>query len=163
MPKLTDEQKRANRIARMFETFRTYTLGKCKTIVARDFQKLVKLKAADQWGRVSCFTCERKLTIGSRELHAGHFISRSKSKTLLDPMNCHPQCNHCNTFLGGHAAAYRIKLLDKYGTDEVLKMERRANQPHQFQKLELVHKRIEYLDEIKQQERRIKRETGDGI
>ena len=56
---------------------------------AVDLQKLVRLKAADDDGMVSCVTCgvSRKW---NDEMQGGHFFERGRTATKLLIENCHP-------------------------------------------------------------------------
>lgn len=58
------------------------------------------------------------------DMDAGHFISRRHKATELEPDNVWPQCKRCNRHLGGNYAEYRMRLLDKIGSERVNRLEK---------------------------------------
>jgi len=72
--------------------------------------------------RFTCFTCGRKGE-GSG-LHAGHYIPKSIGgiELYFHEKNVHAQCYHDNINLGGYGSMYHIKMIEKYGIDEVNKL-----------------------------------------
>ena len=144
---MNDDDKYRARYARMLQTFRTYTLQRCKSVTARDWQKLVRLEAIESDGLVSCVTCDWR---GShKECDAGHFIPRRHSATLFDRRNCHVQCRPCNHHLAGNLSDYRRFMRDRYGIKTIRDLERLKSEVKQFTKEELVHKRLWIRDRIK--------------
>ena len=89
---------------------------KCLTAL----QLLVRLKAADDNGYVSCVTCgvTRHYKDG---MQGGHFLPRGTAHALLE-QNVNPQCQGCNGFgmkHGSAAQAYTSWMIDMYGKDYV--------------------------------------------
>ena len=64
-----------------------------------------------------CISCG-KLT--GCKMNAGHYLSRGARPELrYEPLNCHLQCEKCNSWLSGNVVAYRINLIKKIGIDKV--------------------------------------------
>lgn len=79
--------------------------------------KQVRSEGADFAGYNSCYTCGQKLQW--KELHAGHY----RHGTLdFDKRNLKPQCNRCNTYLGGMGTEYTLHLIEDYGVEWVKKL-----------------------------------------
>ena len=117
--KLTALQKAANRLAAITNQLTAVGPQKRVAIVAVVFQKLIRLRAADNNGMCVCFTCDKPIKWNLKGTHAGHFLTRAKLGTVFNPMNCHPQCAACNQHKGGSAAIYERRMRAKYGDDEV--------------------------------------------
>lgn len=88
----------------------------------RVFSLYVRTKASDADGYVQCFTCAAKLPIG--EIQLGHYLSRGRYDTRFLEMNTAPQCGLCNTHHGGRPEVFRQRLVEKYGEDQILEMEK---------------------------------------
>lgn len=63
---------------------------------------------------------------------AGHFIGRRKASVLFDPKNVHSQCAVCNLQLQGNAAGYALAIIDRYGVEELRRLERRSRVGHKW-------------------------------
>lgn len=156
--RLTDEQKRLNRIEAFYQYFRTLGIGKVfnqpKVGLAPLFQRLVRLANADSQGFCVCITCGVRKKWD--QLDAGHYVSRENKRWILDPRNCHPQCVSCNQHQGGNRGEYRRVLVAKYGEEQVSEMEReRLPKNHVWDKRELAEIKVNLKDEIKFHEKRI--------
>lgn len=68
-------------------------------------------------GYAYCVTCPAKGL--PEEMQNGHFISRGKSATRWNEMNCHVQCPNCNEALSGNLVRYRQYMEYTYGEDAV--------------------------------------------
>lgn len=119
MSKLTPAEKHANKVARV--THELTKVGPQKRVakVAAVFQKLIRIRHADENGMCVCFTCDKPIKWNHKGTHAGHFISRTKLGTVFCPSNCHPQCAACNQYKGGSAAIYERRMRARYGDEEV--------------------------------------------
>lgn len=52
--------------------------------------------------------------------NAGHYRSVGSAPELrFEPMNCHLQCEKCNSYLSGNLINYRIELIKRIGLDNV--------------------------------------------
>lgn len=119
MTKLSAAQKHENRLAVITNQLTAVGPQKRVTNVAIVFQKLIRIRAANEKGMCVCFTCDKPIKWNLKGTHAGHFISRAKLGTVFNPMNCHPQCARCNQHKGGSAAIYERRMRAKYGDERV--------------------------------------------
>jgi hypothetical protein len=100
------------------------------------FSQFIRLKYADDKGRVKCFTCntERHWTL----MQNGHYIKRGHLGLRWDERNCRPQDSECNEIKGGNIPIFTERLdKENNGITEILNEEMR-----------LVHKPTR--DEIRQ-------------
>lgn len=84
---------------------------------AKDWQLLVRLRAADDNGMCRCFICGAPGRYA--EMEGAHYIPRKCKFLLLDPSNCRACCTICNQHLGGNLKEYRHKLIQHIGLDMV--------------------------------------------
>lgn len=75
--------------------------------------RYVRLLNTDANGICRCITCG--MAAHPSELENGHFITRDHWSVRFHSMNCHPQCNHCNGYMGGRQALMGIKIDEKCG------------------------------------------------
>lgn len=69
-----------------------------------------------------CFTCGRQFHINA--LDAGHYVSGRRNAVLLVEENIHIQCKiWCNMMNHGNTKIYRERLVEKYGKEEVERLE----------------------------------------
>ncbi len=116
-----------------------WTLPTLKKETAIDFQKMIRLEAADINKQCECITCGK--SYHWKTMHAGHWRSRKHNATLLEETNCHPQCVSCNNFEGGMSSEYSAFLLERYGADEVARLIRLSNEVRKFTREELLEQR----------------------
>ena len=87
-----------------------------------EFNKYVRFRDAGR-GCISCGSACGEGAIGGSG-DAGHFRSRGSAPHLrFDERNCHLQCKHCNRYLSGNVADYRVGLVERMGLDAVLTLE----------------------------------------
>jgi hypothetical protein len=78
-----------------------------------------------------CISCRRST---GAKMNAGHYLSVGAHPELrFNPQNCHLQCEHCNSFLSGNIARYRINLIEKISLAKVELLEG----PHEAAKLSI--------------------------
>lgn len=78
----------------------------------------------------SCISCGKT---GKKE-NAGHYRSVGGNPELrIEPLNCHLQCEWCNTYLHGNLINYRINLIKKIGLEKVEWLEGK----HEYLKLSI--------------------------
>ena len=76
------------------------------------FNKWIRLRDEGN----NCISCGKP----PKKKNAGHFKSRGGFPQLrYEPLNCHLQCEHCNTHLSGNLSLYRFNLIIKIGIDKV--------------------------------------------
>lgn len=77
------------------------------------FNKFIRLRDAGK----PCISCGRDT---GAKMNAGHYLSVGAHPELrFNEMNCHRQCEHCNSFKSGNQAQYRPRLIEKIGLDNV--------------------------------------------
>ena len=75
-----------------------------------------------------CISCQRSNKV---KQNAGHYKTVGGNPELrFEELNCHLQCEHCNSFLSGNIENYRINLIEKIGHDKVEWLEG----PHEIKK-----------------------------
>jgi len=100
--------------------------------MSSDRQKLVKkldklcrqillYRDALPFGMFRCISCKRLLPINNAQV--GHYISRRHESVRWDLRNIHLQCISCNKWHSGNPVEYRKTLVEKYGEEEVDKLE----------------------------------------
>jgi hypothetical protein len=110
------------------------TRGEWLKLAQVEFNKYIRSRDEGQ----PCISCGRAEL---KKINAGHYLSvGSRPELRFHPFNCHLQCEHCNTYLSGNQAKYRIKLVEKIGADNVEWLEG----PHEMPKWT-----IEDIKEIK--------------
>lgn len=83
------------------------------------FSQYIRLKYANKYGEVGCFTCyERKhWTL----MQNGHYVKRGHLYLRWDERNCRPQCPPCNELKSGNMAEYTTRLENQTpGITEIL-------------------------------------------
>lgn len=153
---LSKQQKRQNRTDRMLARFENQTWEKCRSDVAKTFQAMIRMEAADDDGNCVCVTCMRVHKWNSGKINAGHFHSRRHTGTLWDERNCHPQCVYCNQFLSGNIQSYAHYMLETYSEEELAELSLKTQEVRDYTSAELVEIRIGFMDRIKIQEKRLR-------
>lgn len=117
-------------------------------VLDRIFSEVVRRKAADSSGRVSCVTCGTILHW--RLMQAGHFQDRQHLATRYDETNVFCQDEDCNCFMDKKEmlAKYEDFLRAKFGPNHPDLLKQKAQQiTHAFPFKELIAK---YTDELNQ-------------
>lgn len=131
-------------------------IGKLVDEAAKLLQKLVRMKAADDYGYASCVTCGYKEHY--KKLQGGHFIPRGNAATKLMEENIHPQCPGCNGFgmkYGDAEKIYTLYMIDMYGRDFVDEMLATKGKPHKWYRPDVEDKIVAFKARIKQLESEI--------
>lgn len=100
--------------------------AKLKKDLDKVFSIYVRQKYADKEGKAQCYTCE--VTKEVRELHCGHFISRSYLATRFEEDNVRPQCVGCNVFGGGRNVIFAANLERDCGKGTVDRLFKKAQE-----------------------------------
>jgi hypothetical protein len=122
-------------------------------------QKLVRMKAADDNGYVSCVTCGR--VAHYKTMDGGHYFSRRHTRLKLFTGNCHPQCKRCNMMMGDPIIndAYRMYIINTYGQRRLDAMKKLTHlPPKKFYR----HEIQEHHEELKAQVREHKKRLGES-
>ena len=97
-----------------------------------------------------CISCKR--TTGAK-INAGHYKSVGANPELrFEELNCHLQCEHCNSFKSGNIDHYRPNLIDKIGLENVEWLEG-PHEPKKYTCEQLKEIELKYKDKIKELER----------
>lgn len=86
------------------------------------FSRFIRLRDSDENGIGKCCTCGR---IGEvKYMDNGHYIKRQHSRLRYSEINCNLQCKKCNAFEQGRDVNFRKYLVEKYGENSVLILEK---------------------------------------
>jgi len=148
---MNESEKRQRKIDRTIERYKALRIGKCIADTAKQFQLMIRLEAADEFGRVTCCSCGGSFELG-KNVDAGHFLGRQNNATIFDERNVAPQCHQCNRFdTSGQARVnYNAYMLEKYGDQVVAELILKSNQSKQFTREELAEMRQGYMDRIRE-------------
>jgi hypothetical protein len=72
------------------------------------FSQLIRLKEADEFGMVKCFTCPE--IKHWKQMQCGHFVKRAHMGTRYSERNCRPQCKNCNEHKDGNEKVFAEHL-----------------------------------------------------
>jgi hypothetical protein len=91
-------------------------------VLDREWSRFIRLQAAaPDTGLASCVTCGK---IGYwKDQTLGHYITRARISVRWDERNTACQCRYCNSFQGGMPHIMRRHLVDKFGEEDIQKME----------------------------------------
>ena len=116
------------------------TVSKLKKELDKYFSLFIRLRSANDYGMVQCFTCGvvRHYKDGMQN---GHFQSRKHMATRFDEENCQNQCVKCNMFSQGEQFKFGLNLDAKYGEGTAEELEHLA-------RTTLKISRVEYEEQI---------------
>lgn len=117
-------------------------------------QLLVRMKAADDNGYVSCVVCGVTRHYKDR-MDGGHFISRARAATRLTEENVHPECKGCNMPGSGHEAGYAAYMVEMYGKEFIEELHQKSREVKKWCRCELEDLIKDYKLQIKQQKERL--------
>ena len=117
------------------------TISKLKKELVKWFSLYIRLRDANEYGMVQCFTCG--IVRGYKDgMQNGHFQSRKHLATRFsEDGNCEVQCLKCNIFDSGQQYLFSLRLDEKYG-------EGRAEELEQLARTTLKISRVEYEEKI---------------
>jgi hypothetical protein len=116
------------------------------------FSRYIRLKHADLYGNVECYTCGK--VDNWKNYQCGHFIPRGHMYTRFSEQNCKPQCQRCNVQLNGNVAAFAEHLeRDNPGSVEILQEQARIVQ--HWSRDELRAMIAEYARKLKQVQKEV--------
>lgn len=114
-------------------------------MVAKDFQKMIRVESADAHGICTCVTCGTKRHW--KDLDAGHYLPGNSVKFV--EINCHCQCVRCNQHLSGNLIKYAKFMLDEYGDKAVADLELARNQTRSYTRDQLLDMRLTFRERWK--------------
>lgn len=98
------------------------TISKLKKELDKWFSLYIRLREANEYGMVQCFTCG--IVRGYKDgMQNGHFQSRKHIATRFHEENCQVQCIKCNMYSQGEQFKFGINLDAKYGEGKAEKLE----------------------------------------
>jgi hypothetical protein len=133
---------------------KVWTLDTLIGKVAEDLQKLVRLRAADDYGFAECVSCGAKKHW--KQLHGGHFVSGRSHGVVLDERNVWPQCRNCNYYKSGNQEGYLTFMLATFGIDVVEAIKRNRHRERKWTRPELLELRAAIRKEIRGHEIRLR-------
>lgn len=116
-------------------------------------QKLIRLRASDDNGYCSCFTCG--VVRNWRAMHGGHYISRTHWRHRLDLNLMRPQCYQCNVTMRGRFRKFRQLLVDELGENRVQAIDDTKRDDPPWDADDLVIMIAEFKAAIKQELKRV--------
>ncbi len=133
-----------------------YTYSRLVDEIAKKMQRMVRLKAADEFGMVTCVPSGTR--VHWKEAQGGHFISRKHQRTKILEENIHPQTAHENLWLmkdSLHILNYRRWMVDFYGQDYVEYLEAEARKPLDTPRADLIVMYWEIVNRNKELEKKL--------
>jgi hypothetical protein len=94
------------------------------------FSEFVRRRHANEHGQVACYTCGA--VKHWKQMHAGHFMSRSKMATRWNETNVQVQCVACNIFRAGEQFKFGLALDTQLGEGTAEEMLYLSNQSGQY-------------------------------
>jgi len=120
---------------------KTKTISKLKKDLDTIFSIFIRLREANEYGMVQCFTCG-KVAHYKDGMQNGHFQSRKHLATRFsEDGNCEVQCVKCNVYSWGEQYKFSIALDVKYGAG-------RAEELEFLARTTLKISRVEYEEKI---------------
>lgn len=109
------------------------------------FNKYIRLRDKGQ----NCISCNKP----ALKENAGHFFNANNHWNVrFSELNCHLQCEHCNTYLSGNLIEYQRNLIHKIGIENYNELETEARKTRKFTIPELREIITEYKQKVKQLE-----------
>tara|TARA_B110000046_G_scaffold145036_1_gene152178 strand:- start:123 stop:533 length:411 start_codon:yes stop_codon:yes gene_type:complete len=111
------------------------TISKLKKELDTIFSIYIRLRSANEYGMVQCFTCGvvRHYKDGMQN---GHFQSRKHIATRFHEDNCQVQCIKCNMFSQGEQFKFGLNLDSKYGEGTAEELEYLARTTFKISRVE---------------------------
>lgn len=133
---------------------KTRTIAQEVEKVAVRLQLLRRMEDADNDGYCTCCTCGARHHY--KEMDGGHYISRARVATKLDPRNVSAQCSRCNRFPDGSTGRLYSVYLDKtFGAGTADSLECQSRKSRKYTRDELAVLLTDINQRIKEQEERI--------
>ena len=122
------------------------TVSKLKKELDKWFSLFIRLREANEYGMVQCFTCG--VVRGYKDgMQNGHFQSRKHMATRFDEENCQVQCIKCNMFSQGEQYKFALALESKYGEGKAEELEFLARTTLKISRVEY-EEQIEYYKNL---------------
>ena len=115
------------------------TISKLKKELDKWFSLYIRLREANEYGMVQCFTSGR--VYHYKKIHAGHFMSRRHLSTRWCETNVQPQSAADNLFGQGEQFKFGLNLDGKYGEGTAEELQYKS-------RITLKISRVEYEEKI---------------
>jgi len=115
------------------------TVSKLKKELDKWFSLYIRLREANEYGMVQCFTSGR--VYHYKKIHAGHFMSRRHLSTRWCETNVQPQSAADNLFGQGEQFKFGLNLDGKYGEGTAEELQYKS-------RITLKISRVEYEEKI---------------
>ena len=129
------------------------TVSKLKKELDKWFSLYIRLREANEYGMVQCFTCG--VVRGYKDgMQNGHFQSRKHLATRFDDENCQVQCVKCNMYEQGEQFRFGIGLDHKYGEGTAEELEFLSRMVMKFSRVDYEEKISYYkaaVDKLKKE------------
>ena len=124
------------------------TISKLKKELDKWFSLYIRLREANEYGMVQCFTCG--IVRGYKDgMQNGHFQSRKHLATRFDEENCQVQCIKCNMLSQGEQFKFGLNLDVKYGEGTAEELEFLARNTLKISRVEYEEKISYYKTLVK--------------
>ena len=130
------------------------TISKLKKELDKWFSLFIRLRDADDLGFVKCFTSGRYYHY--KNIHAGHFISRTAHSTRWDDINVQPQSVADNLFGQGEQYKFGRELDLKHGEGTAESLQQKAREIQKFSRVDYEEKISYYKSAVE----KLKKEKG---
>ena len=120
------------------------TISKLKKELDKWFSLYIRLRDANEYGMVQCFTSGR--VYHYKNIHAGHFMSRKHLSTRWCDTNVQPQSAADNLFGQGEQYKFAINLEAKYGEGTAEELEGLARTTIKISRIDYEEKISYYKD-----------------
>ena len=121
------------------------TISKLKKELDKWFSLFIRLRSANEYGMVQCFTCG--VVRGYKDgMQNGHFQSRKHMATRFHEDNCQVQCIKCNMFSQGEQYKFGLSLDSKYGEGTAEELEFLSRTIHKISRVEYEEQITYYKD-----------------
>ena len=114
------------------------SISKLKKELDKWFSLFIRLRDANEYGMVQCFTSGR--ISHYKSFHAGHFISRKRVATRWCENNVQPQSAADNLFGQGKQYQFGINLDGKYGEGTAEELQFKSKQIQKFSRVDYEEK-----------------------
>jgi len=115
--------------ARIAKTSQT-ELAKLDSQLTTLFSQVVRLKACDSDGRVTCFICHRSVPYAESVLM--HYQPRKERGTRFSEVACQAGCSDCNNKPNGDRKNFARRLNEKYGEGTSSRMDIQSKQTMRY-------------------------------
>mgnify|MGYP003136135396 FL=1 len=130
------------------------SISKLKKELDKWFSLYIRLRDANEFGMVQCFTSNR--VYHYKSMHAGHFMSRKRLATRWCEWNVQPQSPADNLFGQGEQYKFGLNLDAKYGDGAAEELQIKSMQTLKMTRVDYDEKIGYYKDLVE----KLKKEKG---